>query len=130
LPEVKLPSALPRELHTSRGSFPRMCEVRVGGANARMPCAHPEVSARHTTEVVSLASGLAQLALELVGRLEGGSGAGRDLEGLTGLRVAAGAGRALARLEDAEARQRDLVTGDERLGDCLEDGADGLVGVG
>ena len=72
---------------------------------------------------------LVDSVLESLAGLEGsGAGSGdRDLR--LGAGVPTGAGGTLLHLEGTKANQRDLVTGDERLGDSLENGVDSLLAV-
>ena len=56
--------------------------------------------------------------------LEGNGVAGLDFDGLTGLRVFAGAGAAMALQEGAETHQRHAVFAVQGAGDFFEDGVE------
>ena len=61
--------------------------------------------------------------------LERNSVAGLDFDGLTGLRVFAGAGAAMALQEGAETHQRDAVFAVQGAGDFFENGVENAVGL-
>ena len=66
---------------------------------------------------------------ERLARFERNGVAGLDLHRLTGLRVLAGAGAAMALQEGAEANQGDAVLAVQGAGDFFENGVEDAVGL-
>jgi hypothetical protein len=67
--------------------------------------------------------------LQRLAWLERNRVAGLDFDWLTGLRIFAGAGAAVALQEGAEAYQRDAVLAVQSAGDFFEDGVEDAVGL-
>src|SRR3954470_605974 len=126
--EDALPSRPPR--HARRRSPDAIC--RTFGRKRRRPAGYRRAVVRPRPRGRASGSclGAGDSALEGGAGLEARHGAGGDLDLRTGLRVAAGARGALARLEGAEARDRHLLALGDGAGDGVEHGLQCTLGVG